>query len=596
MTSSLAQADKSKGTILLVDDSLTNLAAFSESLADSGYQVVVANNGLEALVQLEEYKIDIILLDIIMPGIDGFETCRRLKTHPDYKHIPVIFMTTLSDTVDKVKGLSLGAVDYVTKPFQKAELLARIRSHVEINQLQSKLRVQNAWLVREIEERRKAEEELQGRNEALRQSESRFRDLVMSLSDWVWELDGQFCITYSSDKVKDLLGYAKDEVLGKTPFHFMTLKASNTFRAKLNQLLESRRPIEEMEHWVIHKEGHSVCLKSNGLPIFDQDNSAVIGYRGASKDVTDLKQIEALSVEYDTILEMEVNERTRELEDKNTQLEQEVQERTQAEDALRASEERLAMAVHGATYGIWDWHPASDELFLSARAKEMIGFQGDEIEDTMSAWRQHIHPDDLPQVLASVDAYLNRETAFYENIYRMRHKDGHEVWILERGVAVWNGDNLPLRFSGIYISLNERKETQTQLRESEQRYNLVMQATQDGIWDWDLATDTVYYSSAWRAMLALPATESSTSPALWQERIHPQDREQALASIHAYLQKSQASYSQTYRIRTYSGDYIMVLDRGQAEWDEQGNCRRFAGSLINVSLLCKDVATPSALS
>lgn len=580
----------SKGTILLVDDSLTNLAAFSESLADSGYHVVVANNGLEALVQLEEYKIDIILLDIIMPGIDGFETCRRLKAHPDYQHIPVIFMTTLSDTVDKVKGLSLGAVDYVTKPFQKEELLARIRGHVELNQLQSKLRIQNAWLVREIEERRKAEEELQRRNAELRQSEARFRDLVMSLSDWVWELDGQFCITYSSEKVTTLLGYEQDEVLGKTPFHFMTLKASNSFRVKLNQLLESKRPIEEIEHWVIHKEGHSVCLKSNGLPIFGDDPNQVIGYRGASKDITDVKQIEALSVEYDTILEMEVNERTRELEEKNGLLEQEIQERSQAEEALRASEERLAMAVHGGTYGMWDWNPASDELFLSARAKEMIGFEAEEIADTMSAWREHIHPDDLPQVKATVDAYLNRQTSFYENIYRMRHKNGSEMWVLERGVAVWDGENHPQRFTGIYLSLDERKKNLAALRESEQRYQFIHQATRDGVWDWDLVNDTMVYSTAWLAMLGLSAEEAGDRPATWQDRIHPEDQEQALATLREYLRQPNTDYHQTYRLRTQAGAYIKVLDRGLAEWDEQGNCRRFAGSLVNISAVCGENA------
>ena len=149
-----------KGIILIVDDNPTNLSLLFDFLADSGFKVLVARDGESAIQKVEYAPPDLILLDVIMPGIDGFETCRRLKANEVTKDIPVIFMTALADTVDKVKGLHLGAVDYITKPFQQEEVLARIATHLSIGNLTKKLQSQNLRLLQEIEHRVEAEESL----------------------------------------------------------------------------------------------------------------------------------------------------------------------------------------------------------------------------------------------------------------------------------------------------------------------------------------------------------------------------------------------------------------------------------------------------
>ncbi|MBD1832407.1 hybrid sensor histidine kinase/response regulator [Cyanobacteria bacterium FACHB-472] len=125
--------------ILVVDDTPTNLQLISEALTDVGFEVATAINGEMALKQIQYSLPDLILLDVMMPGINGFETCKRLKENAATCDIPVIFMTALSDTDSKVKGLSLGAVDYITKPFQEEELLARVKTHVELRNLTKNL-------------------------------------------------------------------------------------------------------------------------------------------------------------------------------------------------------------------------------------------------------------------------------------------------------------------------------------------------------------------------------------------------------------------------------------------------------------------------
>lgn len=131
-------------TILVVDDTPTNIQVLFDVLKASGYRIAVAKSGESALKRLQEALPDLILLDVMMPGIDGFETCRRLKENQITQDIPVIFMTALADPVDKVKGLNLGAVDYITKPIQQEEVLARIRVHLQLRHLNQTLEAQVA--------------------------------------------------------------------------------------------------------------------------------------------------------------------------------------------------------------------------------------------------------------------------------------------------------------------------------------------------------------------------------------------------------------------------------------------------------------------
>jgi len=138
-------------SILIVDDNPNNLEVLAHILTDVGYQVAVALDGETAIEQVEYHQPELILLDIMMPGIDGFETCRRLKANPVTCEIPIIFLTALSDSNNKVNGLSIGAVDYISKPFQSEEVLARIRIHLKLYNLARKLEQQKQLLEEKVE-------------------------------------------------------------------------------------------------------------------------------------------------------------------------------------------------------------------------------------------------------------------------------------------------------------------------------------------------------------------------------------------------------------------------------------------------------------
>lgn len=131
-------------TILIVDDTPANLGVLVETLGAAGYQLMVAEDGEEALAQTAQTLPDLILLDVMMPGIDGFETCRRLKAQPATRDVPVLFMTALSETADKVKAFAAGGVDYITKPIEHEEAIARVRTHLALRRLRRELQEQLA--------------------------------------------------------------------------------------------------------------------------------------------------------------------------------------------------------------------------------------------------------------------------------------------------------------------------------------------------------------------------------------------------------------------------------------------------------------------
>ena len=149
----MSKTSEENAEILIVDDNPANLEVLSNLLDGFGFDVLIAQDGESAIAKAIYDPPDLILLDIMMPGIDGFETCQRLKKNLVTKDIPILFLTALSDTVNKVKGLSIGAVDYIAKPLQQEEVLARVRLHLKLRLMTKTLEQQNQILEQKVAER-----------------------------------------------------------------------------------------------------------------------------------------------------------------------------------------------------------------------------------------------------------------------------------------------------------------------------------------------------------------------------------------------------------------------------------------------------------
>ena len=148
-------------TLLIVDDVPGNVDVVLGFLSGAGYRVLISESGIRALDQLRQNLPDLILLDLVMPGMDGIETCRRIKANTEWNHIPIIMMTAADELTKKLAAFEAGAVDFVTKPVQPEEVQARIQTHLHIRELQEALEQKNQQLAEEIELRLDAEKQLE---------------------------------------------------------------------------------------------------------------------------------------------------------------------------------------------------------------------------------------------------------------------------------------------------------------------------------------------------------------------------------------------------------------------------------------------------
>ena len=212
-----------KPVILVIDDDPNNLDIVSDYLSQCDYTILVAEDGESGFYRAEYAKPDLILLDVMMPGIDGLETCRRLQALDATREIPVIFMTALADTEHKVRGFKAGAVDYISKPFQREEVLARVSVHLHIRELTIRLQDSKNFLTKRVEERTA---ELAQANIALheeiierkRGEEERVRlaQAIGQAAETIFMVDARWHFTYVNPAFEQMSGYSRDEVLGQS--------------------------------------------------------------------------------------------------------------------------------------------------------------------------------------------------------------------------------------------------------------------------------------------------------------------------------------------------------------------------------------------
>ncbi len=207
----------SVGEILVVEDNTASLCLLTDVLEEAGYSVRQAQDGRMALATARSRIPDLILLDIAMPDIDGYDVCRHLKADPAMKDIPVIFCSALHDTEYKVQGFTRGAVDFITKPYHPEEVLVRVRTHLELARLRAHLEQRVAErtvelkdvadsLRKEVEVRRQVEQELQLSSKAF---EASFSGIMVTDQDGV--------IVTVNPAFERITGYAREEAIGNTP-------------------------------------------------------------------------------------------------------------------------------------------------------------------------------------------------------------------------------------------------------------------------------------------------------------------------------------------------------------------------------------------
>ncbi|MEH2348545.1 MAG: response regulator [Nostoc sp.] len=283
------------GIILIVDDVPNNLKVLSDTLAHAGFEVAIATSGESALQQLEHTSVSLILLDVMMPGMDGFETCQRIKANAKTRNIPIIFITALSESVNKVTGFELGAIDYITKPFQQGEVLARVRTHLKLNQLSQSLEARNTelqQLTQQLEERvSERTQELFASIETLKQTQQLMRLVFDTIPHWVGWKDINSVYLGCNQSLATVLNLSSpDEIVGKTDYDLQTSKEeSDWFVMCDRRVIESgQAELHIIEQWQ-REDGQQTWMDTSKMPLRDAKGN-IFGILSVTEDITERHQ------------------------------------------------------------------------------------------------------------------------------------------------------------------------------------------------------------------------------------------------------------------------------------------------------------------
>ena len=276
--------------ILLVDDDAKSLRLLARTLADGEYDVRTADSGELALAAVGLSPPELILLDIKMPGIDGIEVCRRLKTSAQTREIPVVLVSGAPDFEDRLRGLQSGAVDFIDKPFRPEELLARVRIHLELARLRKDLERRVAERTAELQTAHdllKIELDMRrGIQEELRESERRFRSIADTVPAGIFVVSAEGRTTYASKWILEFLGASMEQVAGDGWRRFVHPEDLDGLLEETTSAIKERRSSQK-EQRLLRSDGEYRWIASTINPRFV--NGEFAGHVGVDLDITDLK-------------------------------------------------------------------------------------------------------------------------------------------------------------------------------------------------------------------------------------------------------------------------------------------------------------------
>lgn len=287
----MSENKNSETRILVVDDVVKNIQVIGKILRDKGYLVSVAQSGAQALEIVQNSLPDLVLLDILMPEMDGFETCRQLKKEISFKTIPIIFLSALSETTDKVKGFKVGAVDYVTKPIASEELLARIKFHLTVKALQEDLENQVKVRTRE----------LLRINQALCKQEEEYRSVMQAVPDPIVVYDLKGKPVYINPAFTRVFGWTWDDLLRNRPDFVVEGEGEKTKKA-IEQIYELNY-LSDFQTRRYTRDGNILDVSISGAS-YRNPQGEDIGIVMNLRDITEWKKTQEMMIQNEKIMSL----------------------------------------------------------------------------------------------------------------------------------------------------------------------------------------------------------------------------------------------------------------------------------------------------
>ncbi|WP_024481976.1 PAS domain-containing protein [Cellulophaga baltica] len=391
----------------------------------------------------------------------------------------------------------------------------------------------------DITDQKSKKEELSNLNKKLNQAQE-----IAGLG--YWEFDLIKGTSYWSDKVYNILGLGKDSILES----FESLKTL-LFEEDISLLEEKRKKSiatgEEyiLENRVKRPDGSIIWIRQKGTYVKNEDGVPVF-YEGTIQDITESKLV-SLSLE-DTI-------------------------------------QRYNLVTKATSDAIWDLDFKTGEIFRGENYVKLFGYSKENMssKDT-NIWERHIHPEDHNRVVNSFNSSIEKGDYFWEEQYRFLNVNKDYSNVVDKAFIVRNEYGEALRMVGSMQDVTEKLQAIEDIKRSNERFEKVSEATNDGIWDWDLVNDVVFHGPGYAELFGYPKNEGRADPAIWISRIHPEDKPKVLELVNNLVEfKTQEYFNCEYRYLKSNGEYAHVSDRGSVMKNDQGDVIRIVGAAQDIT-------------
>jgi len=402
----------STGDILIVDDNISDLKLLSGILREAGYTVRPASDAELALRSVRARLPDLILIDINMPDLDGYEVCRRLKDSEDTRDIPLIFVSVRTSSLDKVKAFGVGSVDYVTKPFEPEEVLARVSTHLALWKAQKEIKEKNLQLQQEITGRVQAEEALQ-----------RERDFAESLIETaqaiVLVLDTEGRIVRFNPYMEEISGYRLEEVRDKDWFSTFSPKRNHDWVRELFLKAVGDIQTRGNVNSIVTKDGRERQIEWYDKTLKDADGN-VVGLLAIGQEIT---------------------------------------ERMLAEEDLWESEEKYRLLVKNIPSIVYKGYKDWSVDFFDEKIESLTGYDVDEFNSRRMKWIDIIVEEDIEAARGIFIQALKTDKSYLRE-YRIISKTGDINWIQERGQIICDNKGEIEYVNGTFFDITDSKQMQ----------------------------------------------------------------------------------------------------------------------------------------
>ena len=589
-----------KQNILMVDDHPENLRLLSQVFSQRGYKVRPTRDGQLALNFARTNPPDLILLDIMMPGMDGYKICELLKACPQTKNIPVIFISSLNETFDKVKGFSLGAVDYITKPFETEEVVARVENQLLLSRLSNQIVDQNAVLEAEIEQRKRVEEQL-------RESQNWLSAVIKMNPNVLYVYDAiEQRTLYLNRELYTDIGYSLAEIQQMPAAFLPNLIHAEDLPAFSEHMsrIETAKDGEsfELEYRIQHKNGEYRWFLSRDTVFVRAADGKPWKILGTATEISDRKQAEFELKTALSALERQIKQRflleTISLEIRYS-LKQDQVYQTAAAQICRVFNADSCL-IH--TYSE---HPVPRIYCMTQYRKSEASSLCDVVEIPVQGnpHAQLVLSQDRPVVSDDVFA-----EPLLENVRDLYRQIGLKSMIAIRtsyqgkanGMMClhqydeprhWTQDEIRLLKSvaaqmGIAIAqanlLAQDKQQRLKIEQSEASLAAAQKIAHIGNWEFDIATNKIIWSEEVFSIFGLDSTAREPTYVELLQMFHPDDRELLLQTVSLAISQG-TSYKKEFRILHSSGQIRYVEAREGSVFNETGEVIKLLGTVMDIT-------------